>query len=267
MEGSHCVSVLQHILLSVLERSHCMLGNLTVVPIKVPQVSSLHRLSGQTSTVLPQSLSPAQTQSLSLAQTQSLSPAQTQSLSPAQTQSLSPAQAQSLSPALAWPGGISPTSTSSSSPTATSASVAPGVTFSIISASPPADTGNNRVWTISEAVKVHPLIFNTDNKVKDCPTHPSLYRLCLPACLSHLNLNLCNISLCSSTMAEIQTKRQERKRRSTANPAYSGLVQPERKRLASNYLNDPLFLSVRGKTHVYQPIKLPERPTLPVSER
>nr|XP_046191200.1 coiled-coil domain-containing protein 8 homolog [Oncorhynchus gorbuscha] len=31
-----------------------MLGNLTVVPIKVPQVSSLHRLSGQTSTVLPQ---------------------------------------------------------------------------------------------------------------------------------------------------------------------------------------------------------------------
>uniref|UniRef100_A0AAZ3RTN0 PHD-type domain-containing protein n=2 Tax=Oncorhynchus tshawytscha TaxID=74940 RepID=A0AAZ3RTN0_ONCTS len=50
----------------------------------------------------------------------------------------------------------------------------------------------------------------------------------------------------TETLEEIQTKRQERKRRSTANPAYSGLVQPERKRLASNYLNDPLFLSVRA---------------------
>ncbi|XP_064820395.1 PHD finger protein 21B-like, partial [Oncorhynchus masou masou] len=50
----------------------------------------------------------------------------------------------------------------------------------------------------------------------------------------------------TETLEEIQTKRQERKRRSTANPAYSGLVQPERKRLASNYLNNPLFLSVRA---------------------
>nr|XP_046191197.1 PHD finger protein 21B-like [Oncorhynchus gorbuscha] len=31
----------------------------------------------------------------------------------------------------------------------------------------------------------------------------------------------------TETLEEIQTKRQERKRRSTANPAYSGLVQPE----------------------------------------
>ncbi|XP_010157306.1 PREDICTED: PHD finger protein 21B, partial [Eurypyga helias] len=44
----------------------------------------------------------------------------------------------------------------------------------------------------------------------------------------------------------IQSKRQERKRRSTANPAYSGLLETERKRLASNYLNNPLFLSTRA---------------------
>ncbi|KAJ7420566.1 PHD finger protein 21B [Willisornis vidua] len=47
-------------------------------------------------------------------------------------------------------------------------------------------------------------------------------------------------------LEEIQSKRQERKRRSTANPAYSGLLETERKRLASNYLNNPLFLSARA---------------------
>uniref|UniRef100_A0ABI7Z0P1 PHD finger protein 21B n=1 Tax=Felis catus TaxID=9685 RepID=A0ABI7Z0P1_FELCA len=46
-------------------------------------------------------------------------------------------------------------------------------------------------------------------------------------------------------LEEIQSKRQERKRRSTANPAYSGLLETERKRLASNYLNSPLFLTAR----------------------
>ncbi|XP_030070954.1 PHD finger protein 21B [Microcaecilia unicolor] len=47
-------------------------------------------------------------------------------------------------------------------------------------------------------------------------------------------------------LEEIQSKRQERKRRSTANPAYSGLLEPERKRLSSNYLNNPLFLSSKA---------------------
>nr|XP_025737641.1 PHD finger protein 21B isoform X1 [Callorhinus ursinus]XP_025738075.1 PHD finger protein 21B isoform X1 [Callorhinus ursinus] len=47
-------------------------------------------------------------------------------------------------------------------------------------------------------------------------------------------------------LEEIQSKRQERKRRSTANPAYSGLLETERKRLASNHLNTPLFLTARA---------------------
>lgn len=79
-----------------------------------------------------------------------------------------------------------------------------------------------------------------------------------------------------SFLSEIQSKRQERKRRSTANPAYSGLFEPEvclpvivslnnfmakfvnilyfafqRKRLASNYLNSVMFLSARGKIDLY----------------
>lgn len=84
---------------------------------------------------------------------------------------------------------------------------------------------------------------------------------------------------CLCFRAEIQTKRQERKRRSTANPTYSGLFEPEvrtplpvrrrltvtvdvcadtfplpvclqRKRLASHYLNSSLFLAARGKTRL-----------------
>lgn len=46
-------------------------------------------------------------------------------------------------------------------------------------------------------------------------------------------------------LEEIQLKRQERKRRTTANPAYSGLFEPERKRLASHYLNSALYLTAR----------------------
>ncbi|XP_049616413.1 PHD finger protein 21B isoform X1 [Syngnathus scovelli] len=44
-------------------------------------------------------------------------------------------------------------------------------------------------------------------------------------------------------LEELQLKRQERKRRSTANPAYSGLFEPERKRPAWHYLTGSLFLS------------------------
>uniref|UniRef100_A0A673ZGU0 PHD finger protein 21B-like n=1 Tax=Salmo trutta TaxID=8032 RepID=A0A673ZGU0_SALTR len=237
-----------------------------------------------------QSLSLAQTLTSPLAQTLTSPLAQTLTSPLAQTLASPLAQTQSFSLALAWPGGlstISPTSTSSnsSSPTATSASVAPGVTFSIVSASPPADTGNNRVWTISEAVKVRPLIFSTDNKLKiiqseaetpsssqdspggpqgaDSPsqddpsvtstTNPSSSPSSTPAKKKQKDEDPEKMSfmvalglVTTETLEEIQIKRQERKRRSTANPAYSGLVQPERKRLASNYLDNPLFLSVRA---------------------
>nr|XP_004610804.1 unnamed protein product [Sorex araneus] len=47
-------------------------------------------------------------------------------------------------------------------------------------------------------------------------------------------------------LEEIQSRRQERKRRSTANPAYSGLLETERKRLAPGYLSTPLPLTARA---------------------
>ncbi|CAF91487.1 unnamed protein product, partial [Tetraodon nigroviridis] len=68
-------------------------------------------------------------------------------------------------------------------------------------------------------------------------------------------------------LEEIQTKRQERKRRSTANPAYSGLLEPEvsprpgwaqRKRLPSPYLDTSLLLTA--------PELIPERARVCVQE-
>ncbi|XP_042169720.1 PHD finger protein 21B-like, partial [Oncorhynchus tshawytscha] len=120
-----------------------------------------------------------------------------------------------------WPGGISPTSTSSSSPTATSASVAPGVTFSIISASPPADTGNNRVWTITKKKK------DEDSEVLRYGATDWFSGMVLLLGSLKMSFMVALGLVTTETLEEIQTKRQERKRRSTANPAYSGLVQPE----------------------------------------
>ncbi|XP_014824343.1 PREDICTED: PHD finger protein 21A isoform X2 [Poecilia mexicana] len=49
-------------------------------------------------------------------------------------------------------------------------------------------------------------------------------------------------------LEEIQSKRQERKRRTTANPVYSGAVfEPERKKSAVSYLNSPLHQGTRKR--------------------
>ncbi|XP_075884771.1 PHD finger protein 21A isoform X3 [Nelusetta ayraudi] len=54
-------------------------------------------------------------------------------------------------------------------------------------------------------------------------------------------------------LEEIQSKRQERKRRTTANPVYSGAVfEPERKKSAVSYLNSPLHQGTR-KRGLYEP--------------
>ena len=83
---------------------------------------------------------------------------------------------------------------------------------------------------------------------------------------------------CVCLGSEIQAKRQERKRRSTANPAYSGLLEPEvsplpvarprlplttadapscpvclqRKRLPSHYLDTSLLLTAPGEHTAHQ---------------
>ncbi|XP_029697191.1 uncharacterized protein phf21ab isoform X8 [Takifugu rubripes] len=51
-------------------------------------------------------------------------------------------------------------------------------------------------------------------------------------------------------LEEIQSKRQERKRRTTANPVYSGAVfEPERKKSAVSYLNSPLHQGARKRAN------------------
>ncbi|XP_062373882.1 PHD finger protein 21B [Sardina pilchardus] len=242
-----------------------MLGTLTAVPIKVPQVSSLHRLAGQASTVLPQvrpktmipdslPVSPCQQEQ------QSSQPVQlVQSVQPLSLMRSSHMQmpATPITP----PGAVVSTGSASSSSS-------PGVAYAIIS-TPTAAAGNG-VAAVSEAVKVQPLLFSTDNKViiiqpqlpsgsQDLPapqTDSQSQSECSSAPASPAKKKeevdpekiafMVALGLVTTEhLEELQIKRQERKRRSTANPAYSGLFEPERKRLASNYLSNPLFLSAR----------------------
>lgn len=49
----------------------------------------------------------------------------------------------------------------------------------------------------------------------------------LPVLLALLQTGSDVMTVTVCLLAEIQTKRQERKRRSTANPAYSGMFEPE----------------------------------------
>ncbi|KAB5542221.1 hypothetical protein PHYPO_G00089000 [Pangasianodon hypophthalmus] len=245
-----------------------MLGTLTAVPIKVPQVSSLHRLAGQSPTVLPQvrpktlipdSLphSPCQeqqsSQPLSLARGTAVVSPKSQGLGTFSPERMSSGQGEITPPPLPVPS-------------VSTATASPGVAYAIISATSPAANG---VAAMSETVKVQPLIFSPDSKViiiqpqipsssqgspgpqaeipsqepspAPSPPHKPHKKEEDPEKIAFMvALGL----VTTEHLEEIQTKRQERKRRSTANPAYS-LFDPERKRLASNYLNNPLFLSAR----------------------
>ncbi|XP_064174890.1 PHD finger protein 21B isoform X1 [Anguilla rostrata] len=237
-----------------------MLGTLTSVPLKVPQVSSLHRLAIQAPTVLPQ-VRPKTLIPDSLPH----SPSQEQALRPPGLQRVTAV----VSPRTGGPALPTPNSTAGPLPLANgqpepvSASISSaGVAYAIISASSAA---------ASEAVKVQPLLLSADSKViiiqpqapgsshaSPQPQPDSPVRDATPspspsppakkkreedpekiAFMVALGL------VTTEHLEEIQSKRQERKRRSTANPAYSGLFEPERKRLASHYLSSPMFLSAR----------------------
>ncbi|XP_063761527.1 PHD finger protein 21B isoform X3 [Eleginops maclovinus] len=270
-----------------------MLGTLAALPIKVPQVSSLHRLAGQAATMLPQvrpkslipdSLPPAprsQQQPVSLQRStlpphnstcnppngqshtspNAASPIPTSPLQPVASplqpvsspltsnlqQVVSPLQ-QVVSPLQQAVSPLQPVA----SPLQHVASAGPGVAFAIIAAAPPA----SGTTAVSEAVKVIIIQPQAPSSSEDSP-HPDLPTQEAPptpkspkspkkdedpekvAFMVSLGL------VTTEHLEEIQTKRQERKRRSTANPAYSGLFEPERKRLASHYLNSSLFLSAR----------------------
>ncbi|XP_036977640.1 PHD finger protein 21B isoform X2 [Acanthopagrus latus] len=252
-----------------------MLGTLTAVPIKVPQVSSLHRLAGQAATVLPQVRPKTQIpDSLPHSPCQELQPLSLQRatavVSPKSQGPTLPTANSTFSPDH-QPNGQSDASPPSAPSHGLSggpdsggpgqhASAGPGVAYAIIAASPA--TGNG-VSAVSEAVKV--IIIqpqapsSTDGspgaqadlpsqeappapKSPKSPKSPSQKTDEDPEKIAFMvALGL----VTTEHLEEIQTKRQERKRRSTANPAYSGLFEPERKRLASHYLNSSLFLSAR----------------------
>ncbi|KAL4659346.1 PHD finger protein 21B-like [Arapaima gigas] len=271
-----------------------ILGTLTTVPIKVPQVSSLHRLGGQAPAVLPQvrpktvipdSLPQSPGQEQQVSQPATLQRATTV-VSPKSRGPGLPAANSTFSPARLPNGQASPSSSSSPPPSAPAVAAAiggAGVAYAIISA-PPSGTRGSTLSTVNEAVKVQPLVFSTDSKVIIIqPQTPSISQNSPGLQADSLARDSTPVStptpVSTSTPAptpspsakkkkeedpektafmvalglvttehleEIQSKRQERKRRSTANPAYSGLFEPERKRHASNYLNNSLFLSSGG---------------------
>ncbi|XP_019753071.1 PHD finger protein 21B isoform X2 [Hippocampus comes] len=202
-----------------------MTGSLGSGPLKVPRVSSLHRLAGQAAGVLPQ------------VRPKTLIP-DSLPRSPRQEPPQAPQRRRSSALAGSSGGG--------------GAGAGAGVAYAIIAASPARANG---VAAVSEAVKViiiqpqaprdgegGALGLPSQEPPPDPAGSPSRKIDEDPEKISFMvALGL----VTNEHLEEIQLRRQERKRRSTANPAYSGLLEPERKRLPSHYLNGPLFASAR----------------------
>ncbi|KFQ78537.1 PHD finger protein 21B, partial [Phaethon lepturus] len=250
------------------------LGTITAVPIKVPQVSSLQRLAGQGPAVLPQ----VRPKTL-IPDSLPISPCRDQpSKQPPTFQKATVVSIKNPSPALPTANNtvshVQTPNSQSQSVTESTAISSPlssaGVAYAIISTSPNNATPISTSATVSvvnDSIKVQPLLISADNKViiiqpqvqtqteskVETKKPPEESAQGPPATKKKKEENPEKIAfmvalglVTTEHLEEIQSKRQERKRRSTANPAYSGLLETERKRLASNYLNNPLFLSTRA---------------------
>ncbi|XP_021566631.1 PHD finger protein 21B [Carlito syrichta] len=249
------------------------LGTITAVPVTGPQVSSLQRLAGQGAAVLPQvrpkTLIP---DSLPVTPGRDRPPKQ-----PPTFQKATVVSVKNPSPALPTANNtVSHVPAPGSQPQALTEPAAlasplssAGVAYAIISTAPSNVTAmapSTAVSVVSDSIKVQPLLISADNKViiiqpqvqtqpenteepsqgaqatkkkkeDRPPTQENPEKIAFMVALGLVT---------TEHLEEIQSKRQERKRRSTANPAYSGLLETERKRLASNYLNNPLFLTARA---------------------
>ncbi|XP_043821041.1 PHD finger protein 21B isoform X3 [Dromiciops gliroides] len=254
------------------------LGTIAAVPIKVPQVSSLHRLAGQGPAALPQvrpkTLIP---DSLPISPCRERPSKQAPAFQKATVVSIK-------NPSPALPTANNTGNQPVAEPAAlTSPLSGAGVAYAIISTSPsnaaspikPSSTTATAttVSMVSDSIKVQPLLISADNKViiiqPQVQTQPDSKaetqkppeelpqgvqaskkkKEAAPDVQESPEKIAFMVALGLVTaehLEEIQSKRQERKRRSTANPAYSGLLETERKRLASNCLNSPLFLSTRA---------------------
>uniref|UniRef100_G1PBP5 PHD finger protein 21B n=1 Tax=Myotis lucifugus TaxID=59463 RepID=G1PBP5_MYOLU len=255
------------------------LGSITAVPVTGPQVSSLQRLAGQGVALLPQvrpkTLIP---DSLPVTPGRDRPPKQPPTFQKATVVSI-----KNPSPALPTANNtVSHVPAPGSQPQAlaepaaiTSSLSSAGVAYAIISTAPSnaaAIAPSAAVSVVSDSIKVQPLLISTDNKViiiqPQVQTQPeskaesrppteepsqgaqaSKRKEARPPSQENPEKIAFMVALGLVTtehLEEIQSKRQERKRRSTANPTYSGLLETERKRLASSYLNSPLFLTARA---------------------
>ncbi|ERE86489.1 PHD finger protein 21B [Cricetulus griseus] len=251
------------------------LGTTTAVPVTGPQVSSLQRLAGQGAAVLPQvrpkTLIP---DSLPVTPGRDRPPKQPPTFQKATVVSI-----KNPSPALPTANNTvnhvpTPSSQALTEPTAiTSPLSSAGVAYAIISTSPSnaaTITPSTTVPVASDSIKVQPLLISADKKViiiqpqvqtqsqssaePQPPTEePSQGAQATKEDQPSSQENPEKIAfmvalglVTTEHLEEIQSKRQERKRRSTANPAYSGFLETERKRLASSYLHNPLFLTARA---------------------
>ncbi|XP_041441764.1 PHD finger protein 21B isoform X2 [Xenopus laevis] len=282
------------------------LGTITAVPIKIPQVSSLHRLAGHGPAVLPQ----VRPKTL-IPESLSISPCREQpSKQPPTFQKATVVSIKNPSPALPTANntvGHIPTSASQSQsvlePTISSPLSGAGVAYAIISASPSnaSPINTSTVSVVNDGIKVQPLLISADSKVgpntserQPCGSAATLCSLRFflyfsqviiiqpqiqsqPECKTEIKklseetqtpqgppaakkkkeenpekiAFMVALGLVTTEhLEELQSKRHERKRRSTANPAYSGLLEPERKRFASNYLSNP-FISGRANEDLF----------------
>ncbi|XP_051045490.1 PHD finger protein 21B isoform X3 [Phodopus roborovskii] len=253
------------------------LGTTTAVPVIGPQVSSLQRLAGQGAAVLPQvrpkTLIP---DSLPVTPGRDRPPKQPPTFQKATVVSIknpSPALPTANNTVNHVPTPSSQAQALTEPTTITSPLSSAGVAYAIISTSPSnaaTITPSTTVPVASDSIKVQPLLISADKKViiiqPQVQTQPESSAEPRPpteepsqgaqatkedqppsqenpekiAFMVALGL------VTTEHLEEIQSKRQERKRRSTANPAYSGFLETERKRLASSYLHNPLFLTARA---------------------
>uniref|UniRef100_A0A8C8AYF9 PHD finger protein 21B n=1 Tax=Otus sunia TaxID=257818 RepID=A0A8C8AYF9_9STRI len=222
------------------------LGTITAVPIKVPQVSSLQRLAGQGPAVLPQ----VRPKTL-IPDSLPISPCRDQpSKQPPTFQKATVVSIKNPSPALPTANNtvshVQTPNSQSQSVTESTAISSPlssaGVAYAIISTSPNNATPISTSATVSvvnDSIKVQPLLISADSKViiiqpqvqtqteskVETKKPPEESAQGPPATKKKKEENPEFTFL--SMVTEIQSKRQERKRRSTANPAYSGLLETE----------------------------------------
>uniref|UniRef100_A0A8C5RF80 PHD finger protein 21B n=1 Tax=Laticauda laticaudata TaxID=8630 RepID=A0A8C5RF80_LATLA len=231
-----------------------------MMPIKVPQVSSLQRLAGQRPAVLPQ----VRPKTL-IPDSLPISPCRDQpSKQPPTFQKATVVSIKNPTPALPTANNtvshVQRSSNQSQSVTETAAISSSlnsaGVAYAIISTSPnnamPINT-SAAVSVVNDSIKVQPLLISADSKViiiqpkvqtqtenKVEIKKPAEESTQGPATKKKKDENPEKIAfmvalglVTTEYLEEIQSKRQERKRRSTANPAYSGLLETE----VAQYLN------------------------------